>query len=306
MIKEKELVSVVMLSFNRKNDVKEGVQQLLTQNYKNIEIIVVDNGSSDGTPEMLKQEYPFVKLLPLPKNIGVAAYNKGFSQAKGKYIVILDDDSFPESNAITIMVKKFSYNENLGVVAFDVRNYYDYRKTNIDINLNCIKTSQTNEITQKKSVARYQMAFNGAGVGIRKKCIEEVGGYPEEFFLYWNEQDLAIRILNAGYRIQWFSEIIAFHKYSPTNRESQRAPFYYTRNLFWLIWKYFPLSILLKDTLQLLFYSLYYTFEQKSMVYLKALFNALFRIGYINRQPVKKSVIANIRLTYRLAFIYFK
>jgi GT2 family glycosyltransferase len=296
-------VSVVMLSFNRKNDVEEGVQELLKQNYKNIEIIVVDNGSSDGTPGIVKNKFPEVKLIALEENIGVAAYNKGFQQAQGKYIVILDDDSFPGPNAIPRMVEEFEKNEKLGVVAFDVRNYYDYKKTNL-----IRETHEIHEIQEKheKTETRYQMAFNGAGVGIRKKCISEVGGYPEEFFLYWNEQDLSIRILNAGYQIQWFPDIISLHKYSPSNRESWRAPFYYTRNLYWLTWKYFPLKKCLKDTIKLLYYSLYYTFEQKTAIYLKATMNALFKIGQIKRKPAKKQIIENLRLTYRLPFIYYK
>jgi len=132
IMKEKpDLVSIVMLSFNRKNDVQEGLQELLKQNYKNMEIIVVDNGSTDGTPGMVKNKFPEVTLITLKENLGVAAYNKGFQQAQGKYIVILDDDSFPGSNAIPRMVEEFEKNEKLGVVAFDVRNYYDYKKTNL-------------------------------------------------------------------------------------------------------------------------------------------------------------------------------
>ena len=295
-----DLVSIVMLSFNRKKDVEEGVQELLEQNYKHIEIIVVDNGSADNTAEMIKTKLPQVKLIALKENIGVAAYNKGFEQAQGKYIVILDDDSFPETNAIPRMVEEFEKNPQLGIVAFDVRNYYDYRKTNI--NPEGCEEHQHDET----EVPRYQMAFNGAGVGIRKTCLQEVGGYPGEFFLYWNEQDLSIRVLNAGYQIQWFPGIISLHKYSPSNRESWRAPFYYTRNLYWLIWKYFPWKKLLKDTIQLLFYSLYSSFEQKTLVYLKATLAALFNIREIKRKPARKTIIANLRLTYRLAFIYFK
>jgi GT2 family glycosyltransferase len=295
-----DLVSIVMLSYNRKIDVEEGLQELLKQNYKNIEIIVVDNGSADGTPEMINEKYPQVKLVALGKNIGVAAYNKGFQQSQGKYIVVLDDDSFPEINAIPRMVEEFKQNEKIGVVAFDVRNYYDYKKTNLSYEINHLKDKC------EKNNIRYQMAFNGAGVGIRKKCIDELGGYPEEFFLYWNEQDLSIRILNAGYQIRWFPDIISLHKYSPSNRESWRAPFYYTRNLYWITWKYFPLRKCLKDTIKLLYYCWYYSFEQRTTIYLKATITALFKIRRIKRTPADKQIIENLRLTFRLPFVYYK
>jgi GT2 family glycosyltransferase len=293
-------VSVVMLSFNRQADVAEGIGELLAQDYKNLEIIVVDNGSKDCTAEMVRERFPQVKLIALTDNIGVAAYNIGFDQASGEYIVILDDDSFPEKRAITRMVEEFQKNESLGIVAFDVRNYYDYKRATEDNK----KELQT-DITPQQEY-RYQMAFNGAGVGIRTACIREVGGYPEEFFLYWNEQDLSIRTLNAGYQIKWFTDIISLHKYSPANRESWRAPFFYTRNLYWLIWKYFPVQKLLKDSIKLFYYSIYYTFDQKTFIYLKATFSALFNTLKIRRKPAAKEIIIKLRLTYRLPFIYYK
>ncbi|MCP5104281.1 MAG: glycosyltransferase family 2 protein [bacterium] len=290
-------VSIVMLSFNRKNDVAEGVRELLSQNYKNIEIIVVDNGSSDETAQMVNEKFPQeqVKLIALEDNIGVAAYNIGFNSASGEFIVILDDDSFPEKNAIPRMVEEFEKNEKLGVVAFDVRNYAEFTGEAV--------SARRREPSES---SRYQLAFNGCGVGIRKNVIQRVGGYPEEFFLYWNEQDLAIRILDAGYQIQSFTDIISFHKYSPDNRESLRAPFYYTRNLYWLIWKYFPFSRAITDTIKLIYYSFYYTFEQRSPVYLKATAAALFNTRKIKRKPAKKQIIKKLRLTYKLAFIYYK
>jgi len=112
-------VSIVMLSYNRKKDVAEGVEALLNQDYKNIEIIVADNGSTDGTAEMIRDKYnDKIQLIALEKNIGIAAYNMGFDRATGEYIVILDDDSFPVKNAITRMVEEFEKNDKLGVAAF--------------------------------------------------------------------------------------------------------------------------------------------------------------------------------------------
>jgi len=290
-------VSVVMLSFNRKDDVAEGVGELLSQDYKDIEIFVVDNGSTDGTAEMVRETFPQIKLIPLEDNLGVAAYNTGFDEARGDYIVVLDDDSFPGKKAVSRMVEEFQKNEKLGIVAFDVRHYDEY-KTGGPV------STQPEHVENK--TCRYRMAFNGCGVGIRKSVIGRVGGYPAEFFLYWNEQDLSIRVLDAGYSIQWFTDIIAYHKYSPANRESLRAPFYYTRNLYWLIWKYFPLLKAIKDTVKMIYYSFYYTFEQKTFVYLKAALSAIFNIKKIKRRPAKKEVVDNLRLTYKLAFIYYK
>lgn len=300
-------VSVVMLSFNRKDDVAEGVGEILSGDYDNLEIIVVDNGSTDGTAEMVRTRFPQITLIALEHNIGVAAYNTGFDRARGEYIVVLDDDSFPGKNAIKRMVEEFRKNEELGIVAFDVRHYDEYKKDEYKKeDYEKGDSPQEYEEQKENGTCAYRLAFNGCGVGIRKCVLEQVGGYPGEFFLYWNEQDLSIRVMDAGYRIQWFRDIISYHKYSPANRESLRAPFYYTRNLYWLIWKYFPLSKLVKDTLRMVYYSFYYSFEQGTSVYLKALLSAILDIREIRRKPAKKEIIEQLRLTYKLAFIYYK
>ncbi|MDQ1352085.1 MAG: hypothetical protein QG657_2391 [Acidobacteriota bacterium] len=299
-----ELVSVVMLSYNRKHDAAEGIRLLLAQDYKNLEIIVVDNGSTDGTIETLSEIFSQeqIKLIALPRNIGVAAYNIGFEKAAGQYIVVLDDDSFPGKNAIPRMVEAFQKNDKLGVVAFNIKNHATL--SNLSDQSDQSNSSELSDLSD--TTGGYSMAFNGCGAGIRKSLIDRVGGYPGEFFLYWNEQDLAIRILAAGYQIRSFNDIIAYHKYSPANRESSRAPFYYTRNLYWLTWKYFPMLKLIKDTLQLIYCSFYYTLEQKTLVYLKATLSALLNIKKIKRKPVAKEIINKLRLTYKLAFIYYK
>jgi GT2 family glycosyltransferase len=290
-----------MLSYNRKNDVAEGIRHLFSQDYKNIEIIIVDNASTDGTAEMLSEKFSReqINVIALPQNIGVAAYNIGFEKAAGEYIVVLDDDSFPAQNAIPRMVEEFKKNDQLGVVAFNIKNY-----ATLSDQSNLFESSDSSDLSNK--TGDYLMAFNGCGAGVRKSLIDRVGGYPEEFFLYWNEQDLAIRILAAGYQIQSFSGITAYHKYSPANRQSLRAPFYYTRNLYWLTWKYFPKLKLIQNTLKLIYCSFYYTLEQKTLIYVRAMLSALLNLKKIKRKPVTKKIIDKLRLTSKLAFIYYK
>ena len=180
MMQRFPLVSIVMLAWNRKDDVRESLRHIQKIDYEPLEIIVVDNASDDGTAQMVEAEFPDVHLIKMKKNIGIAAYNVGFEQAKGKYIVIIDDDSFPARHAIRRMVQVFEKDERLGAVAFDVRNYdhYDEIKNELE---------DTDETEEVKAVASdYLMSFNGAGVGIRKDLFKKIGYYPEEFFLYYN------------------------------------------------------------------------------------------------------------------------
>ncbi|PKC52420.1 nucleotide-diphospho-sugar transferase, partial [Rhizophagus irregularis] len=154
-----------MLAWNRKEDVRESLTRIAEIEYDNYEVIVVDNASTDGTQELVKTEFPHVNLIEMSENVGIKAYNVGFEQAKGDYIIIIDDDSFPAKTAMRRMVKAFEQDPQLGVCAFDVRNYYNYDDINQDID---------NDEGVKAVPRDYYMGFNGAGVGVRKDVFKQI------------------------------------------------------------------------------------------------------------------------------------
>lgn len=294
------LVSIVTLCWNRKQDILESLRGIAKIDYPHMEVIVVDNNSTDGTCEAIEEEFPSVRLIKMFKNIGIEAYNIGFKNAKGEYIVILDDDSFPQKDAIKRMVERFQADEKLGVVAFDVRNYYKYDEV---VSLE-VKVSNTHNAEAKE----YYMAFNGAGAAIRRNLFEEIGFYPEEFFLYWNEQDTAFRVWQAGYKVIFFDDIVSYHKYSPKNRASWRAPFYYTRNAFLLVWKNYPSPMVLTKTIYLIYKTIYSAMEQRSFVYIKGMWSAFCSFKQIKnkRQPVTKEIASKLRIPLDTAFTFFR
>ena len=293
------LVSIVTLCWNRKQDILESLQGISQIDYNNFEVIVVDNASSDGTVEAIAAQFPKVKVIQMFKNIGIEAYNIGFKNAKGEYIVILDDDSFPHPQAVRRMVRYFQEDDKLGVVAFDVRNYYKYEE---------VADATVEEEVHKAEAKDYYMSFNGAGAGIRRELFEEIGFYPEEFFLYWNEQDTAFRVWNHGYKVIFFGDVVSYHKYSPENRASWRAPYYYTRNAFYLVWKNYPGQMAWKKTIYLITKTIFSALEQHSFVYIKAMFAAIFGMGRIKgkRRPVKQEVACKLRTPLDTAFTFFR
>lgn len=152
------------------------------------------------------------------------------------------------------------------------------------------------------------MSFNGAGAGIRTKLFQQIGWYPAEFFLYWNEQDTGFRVLAAGYKIQSFADILAWHKSSLRNRASERAPFYYTRNAFWLVWKHYPLDMALPLTLRLIWGCLYHSLEQGTLVYLRALWAAVAQSPALAglRRPLPRNLLKKSRVVWESAFSQFR
>ncbi len=292
------LVSAVVLSFNRREELAYSLSRLGEITGVSLEIIVVDNASRDGSAEMVAADFPSVRLLALPENIGVAAYNLGFARARGQFVLILDDDSFPAPDALEKMVELFNTDPGIGLVAFDVRSFDHYDR----------ESAREEQLSLETAPPAYLLGFNGAGAGVRKEVLEQVGGYPEEFFLYWNEQDLAMRILASGRRIAYSAAIVAYHRHAPKNRDSRRGPFFYTRNLFWIFWKHLPWPELIRRSLRLGLLCCYHSLAQLTTVYLQALVAALVRAPGVfrRRRPLKPELARRLRIPMGLSFILFR
>lgn len=213
------LVTVNILSFNRKDDLRVTLTKVFEQDYKNIEIIVVDNASTDGSVEMINSFFPSVHMIVLKKNIGIAGWNEGFKIAKGEYILVLDDDSYPEVGSLTIGVKKLQYDQTCGLFAMSVFNYSD-------------------NIYQTKYLEKgYVRTFIGCGAIIRKTMFTITGYFSELLFIYAHEDEYSMRIIDNGFTIYYDPDSMVSHRSSLINRKilsknsiDTRRVYYSTRN----------------------------------------------------------------------------
>ena len=233
-ISHNPLVSVVVVSWNRKDDVAHTLNEYRKQTYKNFEIIVVDNNSTDGTKELIKTKYPEVRLFELPENTGLKAFNIGMKNAKGEIIIISDDDANLEYDGIKKIIDKFNLNCNLCIAACRLI----YSPSGVEYNW---YPKETKDIT-KSYDSHY---FYNAGAGFRKNMIENIGYYDEDFFMWMFEVDLSTRAIAAGYDVKYFPDIIVYHKdYTPSvKRKTDNALYYSSRNIIFYYWKYFPFNI---------------------------------------------------------------
>ncbi|MBI4378768.1 MAG: glycosyltransferase family 2 protein [Nitrospinae bacterium] len=310
------MVSVIILTWNRKDDLIETITELLksTYIYRNqdtppsspplkrggvggMEIIVVDNGSDDGTDVAIRERFHNVIFKGLEKNIGIAGYNVGMKMAKGEYIVLLDSDSYPDRNAIERMVNIFESDCQIGVVAFDI-----HKPSAFSPQLSV----STKPFDLKK--VRDIYGYNGAGVGIKRECLKKAGYLFEPYFLYFNEQDHAFRILNTGYKIKSHPEVVVYHRSSAISRPTSSAPYFYTRNLLWLIWRFYPIRYALISTIMLFFYASLSTLQQGTDIYIKAIFDAIkgFTMILSKREVIDTRIIKNARIPIRWAFTAYK
>lgn len=273
------LVSVVILTWNRRDDLRESLLKLKRQSHKNLEIVVVDNHSEDGTVSMLEKEFKEVKLIKLPKNIGVEGYNIGFKESKGEYVVVLDDDSSPLRDTIKKAIPIFTSNPKLGIIAGNIKNPDGGSETNDWVSV----YEKIKGPTHGKAFPWF--TFIGCGAVIKKEVFKKAGYYPPEYFLYWNENDFSARVLAAGYEIEYHPEIVFEHRVSKSQRPSGRKAFYATRNMYWFVLKYFPLFLVLDLLPGVALRQLNWVLKEKAPIgaYFKAGFAAFWGISKILR-----------------------
>jgi hypothetical protein len=227
------LVTVNILSFNRKDDLRITLQKVFEQDYKNIEVIVVDNHSTDGTVEMVKNDYPAVHVIELTQNIGIAGWNEGFKAAQGEYVLVLDDDSYPELNSIHSAVMSIQSKEDVGIVAFNIIN-----------GISNLSETEGHYFKEKN------LTFIGCGALLKKSVFDKVGRFNSDLFVYVHEREYCVRMIDQGFHILYDSNAIVIHKYSIKNRNipiksrfSSRQQYYDIRNNLYILYKYFPLYI---------------------------------------------------------------
>jgi len=226
--KKKPLITVVILSWNRKEEVIQTLTNLSMSRFRNFEVILVDNSSSDGTVEAVSKAFPEVRTIRLPDNRGLYGYNVGFANARGKYVVVLDDDSHPARESLGKIARAFreDRDKKIGIIAMEIVN------------------SSTGRIVTESWPEGDWITFWGCGAAIRKELLDDLGGYDEDFFIYANEYDLAIRAMDAGWRVVYRPDIVAYHRECKKHRSWKRTGLTGARNEAWFHIKHFPWYII--------------------------------------------------------------
>jgi GT2 family glycosyltransferase len=200
------MLSVIVLSYNRKDALAHTLRQIhALRDAVELECIVVDNASTDGTPDMLIRDFDRVRSLALTENIGVAAFNRGANLATGETLLILDDDSWPDHDSLSHALR-----------------FLDEHKAHAGVAL-LPKHPKTN-VVEWPFLQRARDAFPVMGCGnlVRTSAWRAVGGYEESFFLYRNDVDLAMKLLAAGHDVHADPQWIVWHDSPHAAKKSNR------------------------------------------------------------------------------------
>jgi GT2 family glycosyltransferase len=212
------LVSFIISTYNRRHVLLQTLDRIGTLGLteSTYEIHVIDNASRDGTVEAVAS-LANISLHHQRSNRGACAKNVALPHARGKYLVFLDDDSYPDPGSIERMIVHFEQQPRLGAAGF---------------NVNLPDGSQ--------ECSAFPNVFIGCGVGLRKSAIDEVGGLPVDFFMQAEEYDLSLRLLAAGWDVETFADLHVAHLKTPKARTPQRVMRLDVRNNLILIWRYLP------------------------------------------------------------------
>ena len=185
-------VSVAILTWNRREHVLRAIESVLRQPYRPLEVVVVDSASNDGTAKVIEELYPKVRLIRLHRNLGCPeGRNIAMANCNGEILFCLDDDAWVDDDTIAKCVERFVNYPDVGIIACRVL------------------PPGTSAQGEQEDV--YTNRFSGGACAIRREVLEIVGYYPSDFHRQGEESDLALRVLEAGYKILYVPSATVFH-----------------------------------------------------------------------------------------------
>ena len=207
-------VSVIIVNYNGKELLKKCLESLFKVNYKNFEVILVENNSTDGTVEFITKNYPSIIIIKLDSNKGFAEPNNiGSKIANGEYLLFLNNDTVVTPDFISKMIKVTENDNKIGIcqsLLLKPDGSIDSSGDFID-KLGIVYNSKT-----KTDEIREIFSARGASMLIRKKIFEKLERFDEKFYVSFEDVDLGWRTWIMGYRVVLVPSSIVYHKSGST------------------------------------------------------------------------------------------
>ncbi len=242
---ESHFVSIILVNYNGEKFLADCLSSLNDIDYPKdrYEVILVDNASKDGSIEMVRDGFPWVRLVSLDRNTGFAEGNNiGAKEAKGEYIVLLNTDTVVEKDWLSELVGKIGSDDRIGACSSQIL-YNDNR--------NVINTiggwwsilgipGSAGEGMERDTFKNETLTFSPSGCSmiIKKAVYDELGGLDNDYFLYCEDADLGWRLWNKNFKVALAPNSIVYHKVSLSikglgkKRFSEWYYFYSARNRF--------------------------------------------------------------------------
>ncbi|MFO7796124.1 MAG: glycosyltransferase family 2 protein [Promethearchaeia archaeon] len=257
--KMNDLVSIIIVNYNKFNYTIDCLKSLLNQTYDNFEIILIDNGSDFNLYLKLKDSISQlesklnIKLIRNKINLFFGtANNQGIRIAKGKYICLLNFDTEVMPNFIESMINFLESHPEAGMISPKIKIYkdkryiwnaggiIDFRKGLVVFNRGFMDFDPNDELYNKIEETDFAA---GTALFVKKENLEEIGLIDEIFFMYWEDPDWSLRAKKAGFKNYYVPNTIVYHKVPINNKERGEKRvlfnyFFFKRNKQIFIWKH--------------------------------------------------------------------
>ncbi|HXE98654.1 MAG TPA: glycosyltransferase family 2 protein [Dongiaceae bacterium] len=246
-------LSIIIVNWNGRDHLTTCLDSLALQTFRDFEVILVDNGSTDGSIELVGDRYSWVRLVELPENRGFAAGNNaGLTVASGEYIVTLNNDTEADPGWLAELVAVADAHPGAGMVGSRICNFLD--RDRIDsLGFRICRDGMSRGACRLQSFSGLSIGpvedilFPSACVALyRRAMLDETGFFDEAFFAYCEDTDLGLRGRLAGWGAVLARDAVVWHKYSQTAGTFSPLKLYLVqRNHYWVALKTFPASWLL-------------------------------------------------------------
>lgn len=247
MNKEVPIISFITVNYNGLKDTCSLIESLQnTVQSVEFEIIVVDNASRLNEAKIIQQQYPSVKVIRSEKNLGFSGGNNlGIKVAKGKYIFLINNDTYIEQDHLSILIERLESNPKIGAVSPKIR--FAFPPQNIQF----AGYTKLSPVTMRNqaigmghpddgslNTPHLSAYLHGAALMVKREVIEKTGLMPEIYFLYYEELDWCTSMSRLGYELWYEPGCTIFHKESQsTGQMSKLRTFYMTRNRLLYAWR---------------------------------------------------------------------
>ncbi len=244
-------VSVIVVNWNRRELLRACLLSLRAQTFGDFEVIVVDNGSEDGSPAMVLAGFPEVVLIRNAENRGFCAgNNQGIRQARGQYVALLNNDAEAEPRWLEELLAGLRAAPDAGMCASKILFYEDRRVIDKVGHLIYPDGQNRGRGCGEPDRGQYEqpeevLLPDGCAALYDRRVFESAGLFDEDFFAYGDDAELGLRARLAGWRCMYVPTAVVYHHHSSTlGRFSERRLVLVERNRVWLAWKLFPWRLL--------------------------------------------------------------
>jgi len=245
MILSDSRITVVVLTHTRVREVSQTVERLLGLP-EHPAIIVVDNGSTDGTSDVLARRFPSIRTITLKQNVGAAARNVGIRAARTPYVALCDDDTWWAAGSLRRAADMLDLHPHVAVLTARVLVGPEERE-----DPTCRRMANSPLAGESDLSGTPILGFLAGASMIRRTAFLSVGGFEPRFFLGGEEALVAVDLAAAGWQMVYASDVIVHH-YPSHHRDARARRRLLLRNALWFTWLRRPLSSAIRQTGRLL------------------------------------------------------